>query len=89
VSGNLVDLLRRNAILTDIYLSRVDEARFAELEQLSLNVEQLGARAVVRVEGEDALRQTLQALLAHGFCVSEVTARQETLEDLFVREALG
>ena len=89
VSGTLVELLRRNAILTDVYLSYVDDANLAKLEELSLNCERLGARVVVRVQGEEALRQTLRTLLSHNYFISEVTARQETLEDLFVREALG
>ena len=89
VAGNLSDLLRRNAILTDIYLSRVDDAKLSDLARLALMGERLGARVVVRVEGEDKLREALQALLSNDYCISEVSTRQETLEDLFVREALG
>jgi ABC-2 type transport system ATP-binding protein len=89
VAGNLSDLLRRNAILTDIYLSRVDDEKLSDLARLALKGERLGARVVVRVEGEDKLREALQALLSNEYCISEVSTRQETLEDLFVREALG
>jgi len=89
VTGQLSTLLRRNAQMSDICLSRVDDSQLSELSKLNLNVERLGAHAVVRVEGEVRMREVLTLLLSRGYQVSEVAPRQETLEDLFVREALG
>jgi ABC-2 type transport system ATP-binding protein len=89
VTGQLSTLLRRNAQMSDICLSRVDDSQLSELSKLNLNVERLGAHAVVRVEGEVRMREVLTLLLNRGYQVSEVAPRQETLEDLFVREALG
>jgi hypothetical protein len=43
----------------------------------------------VRAEGDELLQKHLKLLLAHGYSIAEVVPRQESLEDLFVREALG
>jgi ABC-2 type transport system ATP-binding protein len=43
---------------------------------------------VVEIEGEAKVSGVLQRALTLGFSVSEVTPRHETLEDLFVREAI-
>lgn len=89
LTGALDTLLRRNAQQTDIYLARVDDTQLAGLKDSGLEFEQLGASVVVRVGGEPHLQAVLLQLLTQGYCVSEVSPRQETLEDLFVREALG
>ena len=89
VTGALDVLLRRNVQQTDIHLARVDEARLAALRKCEFAFERLGTRVVVRVDGEERLQSVMRQLLNDGYCISEVTPRQETLEDLFVREALG
>ena len=43
---------------------------------------------MVAVEGEGAVKQVLELAFASGANVVEVTPRHETLEDLFVREAI-
>lgn len=89
VTGALDTLLRRNVQQTDIYLARVDESRLAALGQLDFEFEKMGARVVIRVSGEERLQTAMRRLLNEGYCISEVAPRQEKLEDLFVREALG
>lgn len=89
VSGLLDELLRRDVKQTDILLAGVNDERLAMLTTLDLNAERLGSRVVVRVEGGGKLQEVLTLLLSNGFNILEVSPRQETLEDLFVREAIG
>jgi ABC-2 type transport system ATP-binding protein len=89
VTGALEALLRRNEQQTDLYLARVDDAQLTALRDSGIGFEHIGPRVVVRVHGEERLRALMLQLLNQGYCISEVIPRQETLEDLFVREALG
>jgi len=89
VSGLLDELLRRDVKQTDILLAGVNDEGLAMLTTLDLNAERLGSRVVVRVEGGGKLQEVLTLLLSNGFNILEVSPRQETLEDLFVREAIG
>ncbi len=43
---------------------------------------------VLEVEGDDAVRTVVERALADGARLESVTPKRETLEDLFVREAL-
>jgi len=47
-----------------------------------------GLRLVVEIEGEAKVAMILKRALDLGASILEVTPRQETLEDLFVREAI-
>ncbi len=88
VSGALDELLNRNVQHTEIVLL----AASAELEQ-ALTADGHGTRRVneqlvVLVQGEPGVKSVLERALAGGARVLEVTPRHETLEDLFVREAI-
>src|SRR5690606_11440565 len=88
VSGVLSELLRSGAQSTQLVLGGVSEALAAALEAAGAKVSYAGDRAVVALPGEAvdaALRQALDA----GASVVEVHAHHTTLEDLFVREAIG
>jgi ABC-2 type transport system ATP-binding protein len=89
LTGDLGALLRRKAQMTDICLADVDDDRLCALQRIEPGAERVGPRVVIRVEGQDRLQKALAAIVERGYCISEVTPRQETLEDLFVREALG
>jgi ABC-2 type transport system ATP-binding protein len=89
VSGRISELLRRDARRTEITLS----GNFAELQR-SLEVEGLklrvvGGMLVVLVEGADGVAKLLERALAAALTVEQVVPRHETLEDLFVREAIA
>jgi ABC-2 type transport system ATP-binding protein len=60
----------------------------AECREAGHTVHRLGPRLVVEIEGEAKVTLILKRALELGFAISEVTPRQETLEDLFVREAI-
>ena len=89
VTGHLDQLLRRDETMTDITLSGIDDVQLDALSSLGLSVERRGPRVVVRVTGSETLQHVLTDLMSRGLQVIEVSPRQETLEDLFVREAIG
>jgi ABC-2 type transport system ATP-binding protein len=88
VSGRLVDLLKRDVRRTDIALTSADPALLERFSSLGHGVRQLGERVVIEIEGETRVAEVLRAALEAGANVHEVTPRHETLEDLFVREAI-
>jgi hypothetical protein len=47
-----------------------------------------GERLVVEAPGQASVKEVLEAALAAGASVLEAAPRHETLEDLFVREAI-
>ncbi len=88
VSGRLDELLKREVRRTDIVLANAHEALLESLLAAGHGVRRLGARAVIEVEGESRVPEVLQAALAARASVNEVIPRHETLEELFVREAI-
>ena len=88
VSGRLGELLKRDVRRTDVALLGASEAFAIECEASGNTVRRLGSRLVIEIEGEAKLPVILKRALELGFTISEVTPRQETLEDLFVREAI-
>ena len=88
VSGRLSELLRKEVRRTDVVLLGASEDFALECEAAGQTVRRLGQRMVVEIEGEAKVSGVLQRALTLGFSVSEVTPRHETLEDLFVREAI-
>jgi ABC-2 type transport system ATP-binding protein len=87
VSGALSDLLKREVRHTDIALigaSEELERKFAADHGVARSAERL----VVSVRGRGAVESVLAASLEAGASVAEVIPRHETLEELFVREAI-
>jgi ABC-2 type transport system ATP-binding protein len=88
VSGRLVDLLKRDVRRTDVALSGAGSELLERFSAAGHGVRTLGERVVVEIEGESKVAEVLRAALDAGARVSEVIPRHETLEDLFVREAI-
>jgi ABC-2 type transport system ATP-binding protein len=88
VSGRLGDLLKREVRRTDVTLLRAGAALLAQLVAAGHTVREFGARAIIEIEGSEKVADVLRAALDAGADVSEVIPRHETLEDLFVREAI-
>jgi ABC-2 type transport system ATP-binding protein len=87
VSGKLSDLLKRETHRSNITCEPNDGFKHA-CDAAGHRSEILGSRLVVHVEGEAALQETLAQASALGVRILEVTPVQETLEDLFLREAI-
>jgi ABC-2 type transport system ATP-binding protein len=88
VSGRLEELLNRNVRRTDVVLVHANEALEQSLREAGHGLRRLGERLVVEVDGEAAINTVLERALAAGAALVEATPRSETLEDLFVREAI-
>ncbi|MCA9592885.1 MAG: ABC transporter ATP-binding protein [Myxococcales bacterium] len=88
VSGRLSDLLKSEVQRTDIVLVSASEELEKSLAEAGHTVRRLPERLVVEVEGKTRVAEVLSAALEANASVVEVTPRHETLEDLFVREAI-
>ena len=88
VSGHLTDLLKREVRRTDVAIADAPAELVAEFEAEDHTVRRVGERIVVELEGESRLPSLLQRTLSAGARVLEVVPRHESLEDLFVREAI-
>jgi ABC-2 type transport system ATP-binding protein len=102
VSGALRTLLRGEVLSTEITLAGAGEARVQgegyrdgglllreALEQRGFEVSPRAELLIVEVEGEGRVHEALSLALAAGAQVIEVSRKRETLEDLFLRRALG
>ena len=89
VSGRIADLLRQDARRSEITLSGNFKELKAALEAEEVEVKVVGGMLVLTVEGADLLRQLLERALAAGLTIEQVIPKQETLEDLFLREAIA
>jgi len=88
VSGRLEELLNREVRRTDIVLLAAGAELESSLSALGHASRRTGERLVVEASGEAAVKAVLEAALAAGASVVEAAPRHETLEDLFVREAI-
>ncbi|MFZ5890449.1 MAG: ATP-binding cassette domain-containing protein [Myxococcota bacterium] len=88
VSGRLNDLLKKEVRRTDVTMANASANLLSTFEAAKHGVRRVGERIVVEVEGEAALPAVLRDALDAGAHVLEVVPRHESLEDLFVREAI-
>jgi ABC-2 type transport system ATP-binding protein len=88
VSGRLSDLLKSDVKRTAIVLSGADEAFESKCDEIGCATRRVSDRMLVEVEGQPRVAEVLAAALAADVAVLEVNPLHETLEDLFVREAI-
>jgi ABC-2 type transport system ATP-binding protein len=88
VSGRIAELLRRDARRTEVTLAGDFSALHSALTSEGLSAKVVGGMLVVLAEGADTLSNLLSRALASGLSVEQVMPRHETLEDLFLREAI-
>jgi len=88
VGGRLRELLRSSVRRTDIALLGASEEFERECAAAGHAVRRVGPRLVLELEGEAKVQELLRRAIEHQLVISEVTPRHETLEDLFVREAI-
>jgi ABC-2 type transport system ATP-binding protein len=86
--GRLDELLRSDARHVEIEVAGADDALRDALSKRALRVDPMGANTVFTVEGDSNADAVIDAARAGGARVVAVTPRRETLEDLFVRNAL-
>lgn len=89
VRGKLRELLRSDVQLTDVTLRGANQAFEQRCAEAGHTTSRLAERLVVSVEGKEKLGQLLADAVAEKLEIVEVSPRHETLEDLFVREAIA
>ena len=88
VEGKLRELLRREVQRTDVTVLEPAEAFFAYCAEEQLRTRRIGEQLVVELEGRERLQPLLQKALESRSEILEVVAKSETLENLFMREAI-
>jgi ABC-2 type transport system ATP-binding protein len=88
VSGRLDELLKRAARRTDVVLAGASDELERELSATGLSVRRASDRLVVEASGDEIVKRVLEKALSAGALVIEVTPRHETLEDLFMSQAI-
>jgi ABC-2 type transport system ATP-binding protein len=86
--GKLSELLRPDVRHVEIEVAGADDALHATLSARSLRTDPMGGNAVFTVEGDPNADWIIDTARAAGARVVAVTPRKESLEDLFVRNAL-
>lgn len=89
VAGSLGDLLAESKRLSEITLEGVGDALRPALSALAATTRVVGDAFVMEVEGDAAVRAVVERALADGARLRAISSKRETLEDLFVREALS
>jgi ABC-2 type transport system ATP-binding protein len=88
--GSLDQLLRREIRAVEVELSRVDAALVEALGKVpGVRQGTLHDKVLLSIEGEDRVGEVLALAIEHHARVHAVTPKRETLEDLFVRNAIG
>jgi ABC-2 type transport system ATP-binding protein len=89
VSGKVRDLLRSEVRRTEITLAEVSDGVAAKLRTEGFATRLVAENLVVEVEGDANVARALGISLEGQARVLEVVPRRETLEDLFMRRAIG
>ena len=89
VSGRLSELLRDAAQRTEVVVRSESEAFDAWCQSAGHATQRVRDQVTVEVLGKDKVRPLLQHVLDQNLDVVRVMPRSETLEDLFVREAIS
>jgi ABC-2 type transport system ATP-binding protein len=88
VAGKLSELLKNESARTEIALGNVGEDAKKAIEAAGLQGRTMGDAFVIEAEGQEAMRKVLDVAHDTGALVRSVTPKRETLEELFVRQAL-
>jgi len=89
VSGKLDDLLKSESQRVSVVFGAPSEQLSSYCQAQGHTLEVAGGRLRVEIEGRHLVAPLLSQALAAGVTIEEVTPRHETLEELFVREAIA
>ena len=87
--GALGDLLRPEVRRTVIEAEGLPASFEAEVEGMCLSVTRVGAMLQMRIEGDANVDRIVDMVRGAGGRLASVVPHRETLEDVFVRDALG
>jgi ABC-2 type transport system ATP-binding protein len=88
VAGAVRDLVRRSATITELSLRKVTPELRTELAEKAKVLREVEDDLVLEVEGDELLGALIDSSLKSGAKVVSAVPRKDSLEDLFVREAL-
>ena len=88
VAGSLRELLAEGKRRSEVTVGGFSDPLRQSLAPIAKVTRQVGDSLVMEVEGDAAVRAVVERVLADGARLESVTPKRETLEDLFVREAL-
>jgi ABC-2 type transport system ATP-binding protein len=88
VSGALRSLLAQDKKRSEVTVVGAREALVGALGKMSQVTRAAGDTVVLEVEGDGALQEIVARVLAEGARLDSITPKRETLEDLFVRQAI-
>jgi len=87
--GSLADLLRPEVRRTTIDAEALPEDAFEDLATLCIRIARTGALVHMEIEGDARVDEIIGRIRSSGGRVVAVVPHRETLEDIFVRDALG
>lgn len=88
VSGRLSELLRTQVKRTNLVIGGASEEFEKNAREAGHQVSRVNDRLTLEVEGDERVAELVKTAMAEGFRLLELVPRHETLEDLFVREAI-
>jgi ABC-2 type transport system ATP-binding protein len=88
VAGALRDLLSVGKRHSEVTIVGASDALRAALSPIARATRAVGELLVMEVEGDGAVRDLVERVLADGARLQSIAVKRETLEDLFVRRAL-
>ena len=88
VAGSLRELLAENKRRSEVTIAGASQALRRSLTAMTSATREVGETLVIEVEGDAAVRAVVEGALTGGARLQSVVPKRETLEDLFVREAL-
>lgn len=88
VAGSLRELLVETKRRSEVTIAGAGEPLRRLLAPIATGMREVGGTLVLEVEGDDAVRTVVERALSDGARLESITPKRETLEDLFVREAL-
>jgi ABC-2 type transport system ATP-binding protein len=88
VAGSLRELLAEGKRRSEVTVAGFSDGLREALAPIAQVTRLVGDSLVMEVEGDAAVRAVVERVLADGAQLRSVTPKRETLEDLFVREAL-
>jgi len=88
VTGDLASLLKVEVRRTTFEVEEPDEKVLLRMKALSFSHQTVGKSVLFEVEGEDRKKEVFEVLVKADAKIVSVVPHRETLEDIFIRDAL-
>lgn len=88
VTGDLSTLLKVEVLRTTFEVENIDEETFKKMKELCYSHGTAGKSTLFEIEGEEKKRRALELLFGAEVKIIAVIPHRETLEDIFIRDAI-